>query len=255
MASAPESYRSLEIRSVVNTMLYPTHTPRRSLGPAFGSGERAFSLLLFLTVTVFGQPAQSRSEQEMTAEIKRRVVETLQVHEGQTVADVGCGDGFYTIPLARALGPAGKVLAVDIDEAALSKLKQRLAEEGITSVEAIKGKTDDPLLPLNGLDAVLVANACHDMTTHEAMLRHIRSSLRPGGSLVVMESIWENREKQSRDEQTKHHQLAPAIAKQEIETSGFEIVSLRDPFWERTPDEDGKSRWWVIVARRPVAAR
>lgn len=135
-------------------MLYPTHTPRRSLGPAFGSGERAFSLLLFLTVTVFGQPAQSRSEQEMTAEIKRRVVETLQVHEGQTVADVGCGDGFYTIPLARALGPAGKVLAVDIDEAALSKLKQRLAEEGITSVEAIKGKTDDPLLPLNGLDAV-----------------------------------------------------------------------------------------------------
>lgn len=70
-----------------------------------------------------------------------------------------------------------------------------------------------------------------------------------------MESIWENREKQSRDEQTKHHQLAPAIAKQEIETSGFEIVSLRDPFWERTPDEDGKSRWWVIVARRPVAAR
>jgi ubiquinone/menaquinone biosynthesis C-methylase UbiE len=72
---------------------------------------------------LLGQPAQARSEEEQAAELKRRVIETLQVREGQTAADVGCREGFYTIPFARALGPGGKVLAVDINEGALSKLK------------------------------------------------------------------------------------------------------------------------------------
>lgn len=208
-------------------------------------------LLLLAAPTVLGQP-QPRSEDDAAAEMKRRVVETLQLKPGQTAADVGCGDGFYTIPLASALRAAGKVFAVDIDEGALAKLKQRLAEEGLKNVEVIKGKEDDPLLPLDGIDAVLVANAYHEMPAHEAILRHIRAALKPGGLLVIMEDIWENREKQSRDEQTKHHQLAPGIARQEVETSGFEVVSVRDPFLERAPDKDGKSRWWLIVARNPA---
>jgi ubiquinone/menaquinone biosynthesis C-methylase UbiE len=198
---------------------------------------------------------QTRSEDEAAADLKRRVVETLQLQPGQTAADVGCGDGFYTIPLANTLRAAGKVFAVDIDEGALSKLKQRLVQEGLKNVEVIKGQEDDPLLPLSGIDAVLVANAYHEMSAHEAILRHVRAALKPGGLLVIMEGIWENREKQSRDEQTKHHQLAPSLARQEVVASGFEVVSVRDPFLERAPDEDGKSRWWLIVARNPTTGR
>jgi ubiquinone/menaquinone biosynthesis C-methylase UbiE len=144
---------------------------------------------------------------------------------------VGCGDGFYTIPLANTLRAAGKVFAVDFDEGALSKLKHRLAEEDLKNVEVIKGKEDDPLLPLSGIDAVLVANAYHEMPAHEAILKHVRAALKPGGVLVIMEGIWESREKQPRDEQTKHHQLAPSLARQEVETSGFEVVSVRIRFW------------------------
>jgi ubiquinone/menaquinone biosynthesis C-methylase UbiE len=191
----------------------------------------------------------------MTAEIKRRVIEALHLQGAPTVAEVGCGDGFYTIPLARALASNGKVLAVDIDEAALSKLKKRLAEEGLKNVETIKGNPDNPLLPVNALDAVLIANAYHEMPAHEAMLRHIRDALRAGGVLVLMEGIWEKRENQSRDEQTSHHQLAPALAKVEVEKAGFEVLSVQDPFWERPPDEDGKSRWWLIVSRSPSIPR
>jgi ubiquinone/menaquinone biosynthesis C-methylase UbiE len=191
----------------------------------------------------------------MVAEMKRRVVGALHLRGQETVADVGCGDGYYTIPLARELVSRGKVLAVDIDEVALSKLNKRLIEEGMKNVETIKGKPDDPLLPGHALDGVLIVNAYHEMPAHEAILRHVRDALKAGGVLVLMEGIWEKRENQSRDEQTSHHQLAPTLAKREIETAGFEVLSVQDPFLERASDEDGKSRWWLIVARAPATAR
>jgi predicted methyltransferase len=221
--------------------------------PALGRLAILLSLILF---GVFGQPSQPpRSEEDRAAEMKRRVVETLNVRPGDTAADVGCGDGFYTIPLARFLGPSGKVYAEDISDAELIKLKEHLGKEGLKNVEVIKGAEDDPKLPADRLDAVLIVNSYHEMTAHAAMLRRVHDALKPGGTFVLMEGIWDSREAQSRDEQIKHHQLAPQLAKAEVESAGFEIVELRDPFLERQPDEDGKSRWWLIIARKPAAPR
>jgi len=213
---------------------------------------RSVILLSLILCPVFAQPG---TEEERAAEMKRRVIETLQLRPGDTAADVGCGDGFYTIPLARFLGPSGKLYAEDISDAALIKLKEHLGKEGLKNVEVIKGAEDDPKLPADRLDAVLIVNSYHEMTAHEAMLRHVRDALKPGGTFVLMEGIWDSREAQSRDEQIKHHQLAPQLAKAEVETAGFEIVELRDPFLVRAPDEDGKSRWWLIIARKPAAPR
>jgi predicted methyltransferase len=212
------------------------------------------SAILFLLIIgcVCGQSLQPQSEEGRAADLKRRVIETLHLRTGDTAADVGCGDGFYTIPLARFLSPSGKVFAVDIDDAQLFKLKQHLSEEGLKNVEVIKSTADDPKLPADRLDAALIANAYHEMTAHEEILRHVRAALKSGGTFVLMEGIWDSREGQSRDEQIKHHQLAPKLAKQEVERAGFEIVEVRDPFLERPPDEDGKSRWWLIVARKPA---
>jgi hypothetical protein len=99
---------------------------------------------------------------------------------------------------------------------------------------------------------VLIVNAYHEMIEHEAMLRHVRAALKSGGAFVLMEGISDSREAQSRDEQVKHHQLAPQLARQEVQQADFDIVELRDPFLERPPDENGKSRWWVLVARKPM---
>ena len=165
---------------------------------------------------------------------------------------MGCGEGFYTIPLARFLGSSGKVCAEDISDIELTKLKENLGKEGLQNVEVTKGVVGDPKLPVGRLDAALIVNAYHEMTKHEAMLGHTLEALKPGGTFVLMEGIWESREAQSRDEQIKHHQLAPGLARAEVESAGFEIVGLRDPFIERPPDEDGKSRWWILVARKPV---
>src|ERR1700676_5179506 len=96
------------------------------------------TLLLFLAATnLFGQAKLSEAERE--ADLKKRVVAALQVPAGSTVADVGCGDGSYTIPLARFLGPSGKVYAEDIDDKALYKLKQNLIEAHLENVEVEKG--------------------------------------------------------------------------------------------------------------------
>lgn len=204
-------------------------------------------LLLLIICRLFGQPEGDRA-----ADLKRRVIEALHLQSGETAADIGCGDGSYTIPLARILGPSGKLYAEDIDDTALFKLKEYLGKEGLQNVEIIKGAEDDPKLPANRLDAALIVNAYHEMTAHDAILRHVLDALKPGRTFVLMEGIWESREAQSRDEQIKHHQLAPRFAKQEVENAGFEIVEVHDPFLERVPDEDGKSRWWVLIARKPA---
>jgi predicted methyltransferase len=208
-------------------------------------------IAFLLTVgALFGQASQSRSEEERVAEMKTRVVALLGLKSGDTAADVGCGDGFYTIPLARFLGPSGRVYAEDISDGQLSELKQHLGEEGLKNVDVIKGAPDDPKLPKEVLDGALIVNAYHEMTDHEAMLRHMILALKPGGVLVLMDAMWDEHEARSREEQVNFHEFAPALAKPEVEKAGFQIVEVRDPFIERAPDHDGKSRWWAIIARR-----
>src|SRR5260370_21634299 len=116
------------------------------------------AVLLILILSTLGQ-AQPRSEEDRIAELKRRVVETLRLRPGDTAADVGCGDGFYTIPLARFLGPSGKVFAEDISDAELIKLKEHITKEGLKNVEAIKGADDDPRLPPDRPDDAMIVHA------------------------------------------------------------------------------------------------
>jgi SAM-dependent methyltransferase len=135
-------------------------------------------------------------------------------------------------------GPSGRVYAEDISDGQLSKLKQHLGEEGLRNVEVIKGALDDPKPPKKEvLDGALIVNTYHEMTDHEAMLRHVISALKPGGVLVLMDGMWDEHEARSREE---------------VEKAGFEVAEVRDPFIERAPDRDGKSRWWAIIARRPA---
>jgi precorrin-6B methylase 2 len=232
-------------------MLRFKNNPERRLTLEYGLVRmcRQSFVILLAASGLFGQPAQI-SEEERAADLKKRVVAALQVPAGSTVADVGCGDGFYTIPLARFLGPSGKVYAEDIDDKALYKLKQNLIEAHLENVEAQKGLADDPKLPTDSLDAALIVNAYHEMPAHEAMLRHIRTALKQNGRLILMERISNQFEPLSREEQIKVHQLGTNFAERELQEAGFEVLELHDPFTERPDDGHGKSRWWLILARK-----
>ena len=167
----------------------------------------------------------------------------LGVRPGATVADVGSGDGFFTVRLARSIGPDGRVYAVDIDDRALDRLKRRLADERLQNVVVLKGTVDDPKLPAGTLDAALIVNAYHEMPQHHAMLTAVQRALKTGGRLVIVEPITDARRGRSRAEQVKNHEIAPELVLADARAAGFRIVGLQDPFLTR----ERETQWLLTL--------
>jgi ubiquinone/menaquinone biosynthesis C-methylase UbiE len=115
------------------------------------------------------------------------LLKSLKIKPGQTVCDMGCGNGYYTLELARMVGEKGKVLAVDIQPEMLSLLNQRSKEAGLSNVEPILGTLIDPKLPEGKVDLILCVDVYHEFSHPEHMLQAMRKSLAPGGRLVLVE--------------------------------------------------------------------
>jgi ubiquinone/menaquinone biosynthesis C-methylase UbiE len=116
-----------------------------------------------------------------------RVLATLGVRRGSVVADVGAGPGYFTVPLARAVGTTGRVYAVDPGLPHLDRLRARLAKAGLRNVTPVLGRGDDPHLPPRSCDLVLVVNTYHHFPDGPAFLRRAASALRPGGVLAAID--------------------------------------------------------------------
>lgn len=189
--------------------------------------------------------AQTRQIEEARRDEWQKVDQILGamgVRSGATVADVGAGDGFFTSRLARAVGPDGRVFAVDIDQGALTRLRKRLEDEGIRNVFVVTGTATDPRLPERTLDAALIINAYHEMTQHQQVLSALRSALKPDGRLVIVEPISDARRSRSRAEQTKAHEIAPEFVLADARSAGFRIVGMQDPFTSR-----GRDLEWLVA--------
>jgi len=117
----------------------------------------------------------------------RMLLEALAVQPGQTVCDMGCGNGFYTLELARRVGPQGLVYAVDIQPEMLRMLAERAAAEGLDNIRPMLGTPIDPRLPAAAVDMVLCVDVYHEFSHPEEMLARIRASLKPRGRLVLAE--------------------------------------------------------------------
>lgn len=115
------------------------------------------------------------------------IMDTLKIAEPARVADVGAGGGFFTVRLARRVGPNGRVYAQDIQPPMLEAIKRRVAREGLDNVETRLGTTDDPNLP-GGLDAVLVVDIYQEVGEEDrvAFLRNLARALKPGGRLGIV---------------------------------------------------------------------
>jgi rhodanese-related sulfurtransferase/predicted methyltransferase len=161
------------------------------------------------------------------------VFAAMGVRAGAVVADIGAGDGFFTQRLAQAVAPGGRVYAVDISQGALDRLKTRVSAQGLTNIDAVLGATNDPRLPEGSLDAALIVNAYHEMREHQAMLTAIRRALKPGGRLVILESVRENLKGAARETQEQEHQLASHFLQQDAIAAGFEVARLDENFTRR----------------------
>lgn len=192
---------------------------------------------------IYSQPAWAARDKWQRAE---DLIRFMNISSGNYVADVGCHEGYMTFKLAKAVGAKGAVFAVDVETGKLEKVKKRAHENNLPQIRTVKGDYDDPKLPLNMLDAVLILDAYHEMDEHDEMLQHIKSSLKGGGRLVLCEAIAEERRKLSRSEQERKHELLMDYALGDLKKAGFKIIFYKDGYIDRTKEKGDKM--WVVVA-------
>jgi predicted methyltransferase len=224
-----------------------------------GRNFRALAAVALLaSMQVGGQAAVLQRGAELRAREARRekdqrvddIFAAMGLRPGAVVADIGAGQGFFTVRLAEAVAAEGRVLAVDISASVVRSLRSRVEQEGLKNVEVIEGSTADPRLPEGVLDAALIVNAYHEMTEHQSMLEHIRRALKPGGRLVIIEPISKGRRDATRQEQARQHEIGPEFVKEDARTAGYEVASIEDPF----SDHHGHGAEFMIVLTRPAIA-
>ena len=204
---------------------------------------------MLLAAPAFAQ--QDEREREKTERVAD-ILTALGVRDGAHVADLGSADGFYTLRIAKAVAPTGKAYAIDIEQKSLDKLRERTQKEAITNVEIILSEPADPKLPAGALDAVLIRNAYHEMVAYREILKGVMSGLKPGGVLVVSDSISDSLLDKPREQQVKEHYIAPGIVEAELREAGFEILD-RDDGFTRFTSRTIVGGFWMIRARRPMA--
>lgn len=114
------------------------------------------------------------------------VVANMGLAPDHVVADIGAGSGYFSFRIAR-LVPEGKVLAVDIQPEMLALIEQQKARDGVSNIEGVLGRIDDPNLPPNSIDAAIMVDAYHEFDHPFEMINGIYNALRPGGRIFLLE--------------------------------------------------------------------
>jgi ubiquinone/menaquinone biosynthesis C-methylase UbiE len=164
------------------------------------------------------------------------VMDLARIRPGMTVADIGAGEGYYTVRLAERVGSDGRVLAQDIDRDALSRLGSRVESERLDNVSIKLGAPDDPRLPENSFDRIFLVHMYHEVTEPFAFLWRLRPALREGGQVIVVDV----------DRPADQHGLRPQILFCEFEQVGFRLVEF-----VRKPELAGYYAQFEAVGPRP----
>lgn len=156
-------------------------------------------------------------------EAEERVSQAYQqlgIESAMTVVDMGCGNGFWTLPIARDVGPDGRVLAVDIQPEMLQLLMQRADRQTLANVVPTLGLVDDPKLPAGEVDLVLMVDVYHEFSHPESMLWSIRRSLSPTGVVALLEYRGEDPEVPIKP----LHKMTKRQILKEYTVNGFKLV-------------------------------
>ncbi|MBL8752808.1 MAG: methyltransferase domain-containing protein, partial [Planctomycetes bacterium] len=148
----------------------------------------------------------------------------LAVQAGQAVCDLGCGNGYHTLPLARAVGPGGRVFGVELQPQYLTMLAQRAEAAGLGNIVGVASTIDDPKLPAASCDLVLMVDVYHELSHPVRVMRRVREALRPGGRVVLVEFRAEDPAVPIKPE----HTMTKAQVLREMASHGFRCVAEHD---------------------------
>ena len=161
--------------------------------------------------------SEARRDQQLQPD---RVIRAVGVEPGMTLGEIGAGRGYFTVKLARAVGPTGRVLANDIDSGALASLERRCRREDLNNVETVLGEYEDPLLPDKALDMVFIVYAVHDIDEQVPLLENLAPSLLPGATVVILD--------EDAEVTGDNHFLAPSTIIDLFREAGYERVPIDD---------------------------
>lgn len=147
-----------------------------------------------------------------------RVMEILGIAPGKVVADIGAGSGWFTVRAAKRVTGTGTVYAVDINPEAIRYIDQRAQKENLHNVKAILSKPDDPQLPLNRIDSVLMLKTYHEVEHPVTLLRNLRPSLRAGAKVGIID----------RNGNGENHGVAREIVIREASKAGYKLREQYD---------------------------
>jgi ubiquinone/menaquinone biosynthesis C-methylase UbiE len=164
------------------------------------------------------------------------IIQTLKLSPGSTVADLGCGSGYFALKLSATVDSIGTVYAIDIRRLPLAVLWTRSLIGRRRNIDLVLGEPNNPHLPPNSVSAVLIANTYHELDNRGAVLNQLFRSLVPGGRLVIADP-----------EKSENKELRIAMVEEELKNNGFEIVRIDSQFLQ----QPGRGPWWLIVARKP----
>jgi ubiquinone/menaquinone biosynthesis C-methylase UbiE len=147
-----------------------------------------------------------------------RVMDSLGIAPGRSVADIGAGSGWFTVRAARRVTKSGRVFAVDINPQAVQYVTKRAAKEKLTNITAIESKPDNPLLPPASVDAALLLKTYHEVQEPVTLLKNLRPALRPGAKIGVID----------RNGDASSHGVNQQTVISELEQAGYRLESRYD---------------------------
>ena len=166
-----------------------------------------------------------------------RVMDLLHISPGKTVADIGAGSGWFTVRAARRVGPAGSVLAEDINPEATHAIEDRARKEQLSNIHTILGVPDDARLPATAsVDAVLLLKVYHEIARPIPFMQRLRSSLKPGARIGVIDR---NGSGTGTD-----HGLPQALVQKEMSEAGYRRVAVYD-----FTKKDGQDYFLIFEAK------
>ena len=152
-----------------------------------------------------------------------QAVAAMGLKASDTVADIGAGTGYFSFRMSHWV-PEGKVLAVDIQRQMLDIIHRKMADAGVTNIEPVLGRIDDPNLPENAVDVALMVDAYHEFSHPREMMEALVRALRPGGRVILLEYRLEDPAVPIK----RLHRMSEAQVKKEMAAVGLSFVENRD---------------------------
>ena len=165
------------------------------------------------------------------------VMDLAAIKPGMRVADIGAGEGYYTVRLTGRVGPKGRVLAEDIDPVSIQNLGRRVERERLDNVSIITGTPENAKLPLASFDRVMMVHMYHEVREPYAFLWYLRPALKPGGQVVVVDV----------DRPTDQHGIPPRLLFCEFGALGFRLVQFVSK-----PELNGYYAAFEVAGDRPA---